>query len=217
MDGRAQEHTGHLWRQRQPVGNHRIDDHRQCRQRRHTDHGEQRGLLFLRMVRQRRRQCQRCRSPADRRRATGQHAEQSLKAQRLGRDHRHTDGHHHQDHHQRHRFPTQRHHLFQGDTHAQQCHADAQHTARGKLDAGLARALPGQEIQGHAQQQRKQHDRRTVVLGQKRSRRRNDQADDEPRGQFARATVDPGQGDGAHGAASSQRMMNAWSSMISTG
>ena len=47
---------------------------------------------------------------------------------------------------------------------------------------------------------------------------RHDQADNKPRRQFARATVDTGESDGAHGADSSQVMtINAWSSMISTG
>ena len=54
----------------------------------------------------------------------------------------------------------------EGDAHAQQRNADAQHFARGELDAGLAGPFAGQEVQGHAQQQREQHHRRVVVVGQ---------------------------------------------------
>ncbi|MNQ67388.1 hypothetical protein D3C85_819100 [compost metagenome] len=170
------------------------------------------------MVRQCRRQCQGRRGAADGRRAAGEHAEQALETQGLGGDHRHADGHYHQDYHQRYRLPAQRRHLFQGDAHAQQRHADAQHGAGGELDTGLAGAVIGEKIQGHAQQQGKQHDRRTVVLGQERRGGRDNQTDDKPRCQFARATVDTGKSNGAHGADSSVTMtINAWPSMISTG
>ncbi|MNP64135.1 hypothetical protein D3C76_1596070 [compost metagenome] len=108
--------------------------------------------------------------------------------------------------------------MLQGDAHAQQRHADAQHGAGGELDAGLAGTVIGKKIQGHAQQQGKQHDRRTVVLGQERRGGRDNQTDDKPRCQFARATVDTGKSNGAHGADSSVTMtINAWPSMISTG
>ncbi|MNZ84041.1 hypothetical protein D3C78_1027860 [compost metagenome] len=103
------------------------------------------------MVGQRRRQRQCSRGATDCRRPAGEHAEQALKAQGLGRDHGHADGHYHQNHHQRNWPPAQRHHLLEGDAHAQQRHADAQHRACSELDAGLAGAVIGEKIQGHAQ------------------------------------------------------------------
>ncbi|MCY1417848.1 hypothetical protein D9M71_333920 [compost metagenome] len=155
------------------------------------------------MIGQCRGQGQRRRSTADRRGATGEHAEQALETQGLGRDHRDADGHHHEDHHQQHRFPAERGNLFEGDAHAQQGHADAQHGARGEFDAGLANAFAREKVQGHTQQQGKQHYRSAVVLGEKRRRGGNGQADDKARRQFARTALNLGQGDGAHGAASS--------------
>ncbi|MNH17243.1 hypothetical protein D3C79_769060 [compost metagenome] len=218
MNGRTEKHPGLLRRQLQPAGNHRVEDHRQGRQRRHADHGKQRGALFLRVMGQGRGQGQSRRSPADRRGTAGKHAEQALKAQGTCRHHRNQDGHHHQDHHQRHRFPAQAGDLAQGNAHAQQRHPQAQHCARGKFNPGLATAIGREKVQGHAQQQGKQHHRGIVVLTEKAGRRRGDQADDKARRQFPGTVVDGGNCDHAHWPGSLHaKTMNSCSPWRSTG
>ncbi|MNE18767.1 hypothetical protein D3C80_1118210 [compost metagenome] len=218
MDGGAEEHPGLLGRQREPIGDHGVDDHRHSGECRNADHGEQRGPFLLRMAGQGRRQRQGCRSTAYGCSATGEHAKHPLEAHGLGRHHRNEDGHHHQAHHQHDRFPAQRGDLLQGDAHAQQRHADAQHRACGELDTGLARAIAGQKVQRHAEQQREQHHRRAVVLGEETRRGSDNQADDKTGGQISQPAVHTGQGNGAHTAVSSQAItMNTWPSTTSTG
>ena len=133
---------------------------------RHADHGEQRRAVLQRMGRQRRRQRQRRRGAADRRGAAGQQAEQPWKPSSRAATIdtaivSATDTTTSSD-----RTPAQRRHLAERDAQAQQRDADAQHLARGELDARRARPVARQEVHRHAQQQREQHDRRAVVLGQ---------------------------------------------------
>ena len=79
----------------------------------------------------------------------------------------------HDDHH---RLPAQLGDLADRDAQAEQRDADAQHLAGGELDAGGARAFARQEVHRHAEQQREQHHRRAVVLGQEGRRRGDDRA-----------------------------------------
>ena len=56
--------------------------------------------------------------------------------------------------------------LADGDLGAEQGHADAQDGFGRDLDAGDAAAFLVQEVEGHADQKREQHDRRGVMLAQ---------------------------------------------------
>ncbi|MNP07515.1 hypothetical protein D3C76_995400 [compost metagenome] len=189
MDGRTEEHPGLLRRQGKPIGDHRVEDHRQRGQRRHADHGKQRGAFLLRVIGQRGRQGQCRRGAADCRGTAGEHAEEAIEAQKLGRQDRNGNGHHHNNHHQGHRLPAQGRNLFQGDAHPQQGHTQAQDSARGELDTGLALAFAGEKIQRNTQQQREQHYRRTIVFGKEGRRGGNDHADEKSRCQFEDARV----------------------------
>ena len=94
--------------------------------------------------------------------------------------HRHADRQHHRDDDDRHRLPAERGDLAEGDAQAEQGDADAQHLARGELDAGGARAVAGEEVHRHAEQQREQHHRRAVVLREEGRRRGDDHAGQHP-------------------------------------
>ena len=71
--------------------------------------------------------------------------------------------------------------LAGGDPRAQQRHAEPQHRLRGELDAGDAAALLVQEVEGHAEQQREQHHRRAVVLGEPGGGERDGRGDQKAR------------------------------------
>ena len=146
VDRRAEKHPGGTRVEPEPLREHRVDDHRQRRQRRHADHGEQRRPLLQRMVRQRRGQRQRRRGAADRGGTAAEQAEQALEAHQLGHDHRHADRQHHRDHDDGQRLPAQFGHLAERDAQAEQRHAEAQHRAGGEFDARLAGAVAGQEV-----------------------------------------------------------------------
>ncbi|MOA18330.1 hypothetical protein D3C78_1386400 [compost metagenome] len=120
---------------------------------------------------------------ADCRRATGEKAEQGVEAHQSRRADRHQDGHGDQHDHHCHRLPAETGNLLQGDPHAEQRHTHAQHLAGSELDAGLAHAVDGEEVDRHPQQQREQHDRCAVVLGEEGGRRGDHGADDDARHQ----------------------------------
>jgi hypothetical protein len=70
--------------------------------------------------------------------------------------------------------------LAEGDAQAEQADADAQDGARAELDAGDAAPLLMQEVEGQAEQQREQHDRRAVMLRQEGGGEPDRHGDDHP-------------------------------------
>ena len=199
VDRGAEEDAGQALVQPDGVRQHRIDDHRHRRQRRDADHGEQRRALLERMRRQRGRQRQRRRGAADRGGAAAEQAEQALKAHQPGHQHRHADRQHDRDHDDRHRLPAELGDLAERDAQAEQGDADAQHLARGELDAGGARAFARQEVHRHAEQQGEQHDRRAVVLGEEGRGRGDNRAGQHAREQLARLRLAEGNRQCNHG------------------
>ena len=87
------------------------------------------------------------------------------------------DGERDRDDHQDHRGRAELHDLADGDLRAKEPDGDPQDALGGELDAGDARALLREEIEGHAEQQREQHDRSAIALGQEGRGHGDDQAD----------------------------------------
>lgn len=75
--------------------------------------------------------------------------------------------------------------LLDGNAQAQQRHAEPEQGLGEKFDAGDAAAFLGKEMEGHAQEQGKQHLRRPVMLGQELRRGGDGDANQYPRTAFA--------------------------------
>ncbi len=80
--------------------------------------------------------------------------------------------------------PAERADLLERDTRAEQGHAEAQHAARGEVDAWLRVAFHRDRVERHAEQQRVQQRRTAAVVGDERRRNRNDDREQERRASF---------------------------------
>ena len=119
------------------------------------------------MSRQRRTQRQGRRCAANGGRTARQNAEGALEAEQPRGRRRHHNCQHHRKHDEKDRVPAKRGNLRERNAQPQQGNTDTQNRPRGEVNAGRAGIVGRQKIHCHAEQQRDQHDRRCIVLGNK--------------------------------------------------